>query len=327
MTAVLGLAPAPLVGWDASDDDWHAARMKGVGASSAATVLGFIKWRTPWQVWAEKTGAPRPADDPSSAAELGNDLEPWLLDQASKLIGRPVTRTPHRLYAHPKAAWRLCSPDGQVVGSDVLVELKTAGLASGWGIPHGWDDDRVPLGYEVQARWQMHVMDASAVEIVALVAGLGVIRRTVVRDYGIEEDLVTQVADWWQQFVVARVEPPFELADKETVAFLYPRVARDEVDLDLTDAPALLARRIGAAQRRKAAKDEVEAIDIQLKALIGDHDVARVGGRIAYSWSEKKAVIDWPRLYAEAVEAGADLPDPETYRKPPTRSLNVKDSS
>jgi hypothetical protein len=148
VTAVLSTFNAtPVTSWEAPDHVWHAARAKGIGASSAATVLGFIKWRTPWQVWA-----------------------------------------------------------------------------------------------------------------------------------------------------------------------------------DLTDAPSLLARRVGAVQRRKAGKDEVDAIDIQLKALIGDHDVARIGDRDAYSWSEKRGVIDWPRFYAEAVEAGTELPDPELYRKPPTRSLNVKDS-
>jgi putative phage-type endonuclease len=325
VTAVLSTFNAtPVTSWEAPDHVWHAARAKGIGASSAATVLGFIKWRTPWQVWAEKTGARRPPDLPSDAAELGNDLEPWLLEQAAKLLGQPVTRTDYRMYAHPQHPWRLASPDG--VASRRLVELKTAGLASGWGIPHGWDDDRVPLGYEIQARWQMHVLDVHTVEMVALVAGLGVIRRTVTRDLEVEQDMVTQVTDWWQRFVIGGEEPPFDLADKDTVAFLYPRVVRESIDLDLTDAPSLLARRVGAVQRRKAGKDEVDAIDIQLKALIGDHDVARIGDRDAYSWSEKRGVIDWPRFYAEAVEAGTELPDPELYRKPPTRSLNVKDS-
>ncbi len=325
MTAVLGYAPVPVTGWDASDDEWHAARAKGIGASSAATVLGFIKWRTPWQVWAEKTGARRPPDLPSDAAELGNDLEPWLLSQAAKLLGEPVTRTEHRMYAHPQHLWRLASPDGRA--GRKLVELKTAGLASGWGTPHGWDDGGVPLGYEIQARWQMHVMDVDVVEFVALVAGLGVIRRTVTRDLGVEEDLVTQVSDWRQRYVLGGEEPPFEVADKDTVAYLYPTVERESVDLDLTDAPSLLARRVGAAARKKAAADEVTLIDTQLKALIGDHDVARIGDRDAYSWSAKKGAIDWPRFYADAVDAGAALPNPETYRKPPTRSLNVKESS
>ncbi|GGM53792.1 YqaJ viral recombinase family protein [Dactylosporangium sucinum] len=326
MTAVLGLAPVPLVGWDAGDDAWHAARARGVGASSAATVLGFIKWRTPWQVWAEKTGARRPPDELSTAADLGNDLEPWLLNQASKLLRQPVARTGHRLYAHPVHQWRLCSPDGHVRGDGRLVELKTAGLASGWGIPDGWDDDRLPLGYEIQARWQMHVMDSPAVEFVALVAGLGVIHRTVTRDRDVEEDLVTQVDDWWQRFVIGGEEPPFEVADKKTVAYLYPLPTRESVDLDRTDAPSLLARRKAATERRKAAETDLDLIDTRLKALLGDHDEGRIDGRVAYTWAAKKGAVDWKRLYADAVDKGADLPDPETYRKPSTRSLNVKDS-
>jgi len=167
-------------------------------------------------------------------------------------------------------------------------------------------------------------MDVNVVEIVALVAGLGVIRRTVTRDYEIEQDLVTQVEEWWTRFVLGGEEPPFEVADKDTVAFLYPQPIRESVDLDNTDAPELLARRLGAVARRAAAKTEQDLIDVRLKALLGDAELGRIGGRVAVSWSSKKGVVDWQRFLAAAVP-GEPLPDPELYRKPPTRSLNVKD--
>jgi putative phage-type endonuclease len=321
-----GLNARPIIGWDAGDEDWRAARRAGIGASSAATVLGFIKWRTPWQVWAEKTDARRPGDELSAAAELGNDLEPWLLDQAAKILDRPVVRTPHRMYAHRDHDWRLCSPDGWVPADGRLVEVKTAGLASGYGTPHGWDDGRPPLGYEIQARWQMHVMDAEAVEIVALVAGLGVIRRTVHRDLDVEMDLVAQVEQWWRRFVVGGEEPPFELADADTVAFLHPMANAESLDLDHTDAPTLLARRGLAKQRERDAKAEAGLIDVELKNLLGDYELGRIGGRVAYSWGTRKGNVDWPALYADATTAGAKLPDPETYRKPSSRQLNVKEA-
>lgn len=326
MTAVLAYSAAPIVGWGHPQYVWEQGRNDGIGASSAATVLGFIRWRTPWQVWAEKTGARRPDDAPSVAAELGNDLEPWLLTQAEKLIGLPVARTEHRMYAHPQHRWRLCSPDGWVPADRRLVEVKTAGLASGYGIPHGWDDGACPLGYEIQCRWQMHVMDAPAVELVALVAGLGVQRRTIVRDLDIETDLVTQVEAWWNRFVVAGEEPPFEAADKDTVAFLYPTANGQTVDLDRTDAPALLGRRLDATQRRKFADTELDLIDNQLKALLGDNEIARVDGRVAYAWSTRKGSVNWRQLATDLADAHQLLlPDPDLYRRPSTRSLSVKD--
>lgn len=326
MTATLTQAAIPIVGWDAPEADWETARNAGIGASSAATVLGFIKWRTPWQVWAEKTGARRPIEPPSTAAELGSDLEPWLLEQAAKLIGLPVVHTEHRMYAHPQQPWRLCSPDGWVPADRRLVEVKTAGLASGYGIPYGWDGNACPLGYEIQCRWQMHVMDAPAVELVALVAGMGVQRRTIVRDLTIETELVAQVETWWQRFVIGGEEPPFEAADKDTVAFLYPTANGLAVDLDHTDAPELLSRHIAATQRRKLAATELDLIDNQLKALLGDNEIGRIDGRVACSWSTRKGSVNWQQLVNDlAAEHELSLPDPEPYRRPPTRSLSVKD--
>ncbi len=327
MTAVAEPAAAPVVRWDAPEHEWEQARSSGIGASSAATVLGFIRWRSPWQVWAEKTNAHRPDDAPSAAADLGNDLEPWLLTQAEKLIGLPVRRTDHRMYAHSQHPWRLCSPDGWVPADRRLVEVKTAGLASGYGIPYGWDGDACPLGYEIQCRWQMHVMDAPAVELVALVAGLGVVRRTVTRDLEIEADLVAQVDAWWQRFVIGGEEPPFEAADKDTVAFLYPTANGESVDLDRTAAPDLIARRVAAADRRKLADTEVDLIDNQIKALLGNNEVGRIGGRVACAWSERRGSVDWKSLAADLAEAnGLTLPDPNPYRRPSTRSLSVKDT-
>lgn len=325
MTATIGLTATPIVGWDEPDAAWEQARKQGLGASSAATVLGFIKWRTPWQVWAEKTGTRRPPDQPSSAAQLGVDLEPWLLDQATTLLDRPVTRTPHRMYAHPTYPWRLCSPDGWVPADRRLVEAKTAGIGSGYGIPHGWDDDRVPLGYEVQCRWQMHVMDVDVVEVVALVAGMGLLRRTVHRNPAIEIDLVAQVDEWWHRYVVGGQEPPFEANDNDTVAFLYPQSNQQAVDLDDTDAAALIGRRIHAAERKQLAETEIALIDTRLKALLGDNELGRIDGRVAYTWAPRKGRMNWQRLIDDLTTNGVSLPDLDTYRKPPTRTLTVKD--
>lgn len=323
MTAVIA-RPIPVVDWSATEDEWLHARSQGLGASSAATVLGFIKWRTPWQVWAEKTNARRPEDGPSTAAELGSDLEPWLLDQATKLLGQRVTQTEHRTYAHPQHRWRLASPDG-IAADGRLVEVKTAGLASGYGVAHGWADGSIPLGYEIQARWQMHVMDADVVEVVGLVAGMGVVHRTVRRDLGVEQDMVSQVDEWWQRFVIGGEEPPFELADRETVAFLYPNIAAESKDVDQTAAPELLARRSAAVVRKKLAESEADLIDTQLKSILGDAELARIDGRVAYSWGTRKGSVDWAAYVADLAATVPNLPDPELYRKPPTRSLKVKE--
>lgn len=327
MTATL-TGPVGVIGWDLDDDAWREARKQGLGGSDISAVLGFSTYRSPWAVWAEKTGVRSWQDDESSdAADLGTELEPWLLGKAARILGVPVRQTEFRTYAHPQHRWRTCSPDG-VCDDGTLVELKTAGLASGYGTPAGWAEGGTPLGYEFQCRWSMHVMDAARIELVGLVAGMGVVHRTFHRDFAVEADLVDQVSAWHLRHVVEGVEPALGAVDNDLMAKLYPRVSADEVDLTGTEAEDLWAAYLNARRRESAAKADKETAGAALKRLLGEAEVGKVGDQVIAKWSAKKGHVDWPALVADLVEThGVPAPNPESYRKPSSRSLNVKESS
>lgn len=320
-------SPVPVIGWDATEDEWLAARRHGLGGSDILAVLGFSTYRTPWDVWAEKTGVRSWQEEGGPAADLGKDLEPWILNQAEKLLNIPVSQTAYRTYKHPIHGWQLCSPDG-VTADGRLVEAKTAGLQSGYGIPDGWADGRIPLGYELQVRWSLYVMDAPAAEIIALIAGMGVQRRTVVRDIAIEYELLVQVTDWYERHIAGGVEPPLGQADNTAMAKLFPSyTARAEVDLTgRDDVIEVWHAYRDARDRESRAKADKEAAGAALKRLIGDREIAKVNGHTIATWSSKKGAVDWPRLVADLVEKyQLPAPNPDDYRKPSTRFLNVKD--
>lgn len=316
----------PVLGWDAPRPQWLAARRRGLGASDVAAILGFSQYTTPWQVWAEKLDVRRPDDQPSAAADLGNELESWLIDQANVLLGVPVTNTAAQLYRHPEHEWRLVSPDGVAVDGDVGVECKTAGLASGYGPPKGWDDGGIPLGYEFQCRWAMHVMGWRKIELIGLVANMGLVRRTVTRDLSVEADLVSQVTDWWTRHIIGRQEPPLGAADSPIMADIYPTSNGEVVDLDATTAIEAWHAYRDARDREKAARRDKETAGAVLKHLLGPAWGGKVDGHLIATWGEKNGHVDWPRLLADYAEkTGVTPPNPDMYRKAPTRTLSVKD--
>ena len=56
-------------------NDWLAERRKSLGGSDMGAVLGLNRFRSPYSVWADKTGKlPDTAD--SEAMRIGRDLEP-----------------------------------------------------------------------------------------------------------------------------------------------------------------------------------------------------------------------------------------------------------
>jgi putative phage-type endonuclease len=315
--------PVGVIGWDLSDDDWRAARVAGFGGSDIAAVLGFSGYRSPWDVWAEKHQIRHWDDGGSEVADLGTELEPWLVGQAAKHLGVEVVRPEWRTYAHPEFPWRRCSPDG--VSSVGLVEAKTAGLMS-FRPAMGWDDGGIPLAYEFQSRWTLHVMDRPTLHLVGLVAGKGLVHRTITRDLAVEREMVAQVSDWWQRHIVEGDEPPIGATDNDTLLKLYPKPNGEAVDLDGTEAVEHWIAYRAARDAEKAAKEAKEAAGAALKELLGDCEVGVVENREIAKWSAKKGNVDWPAVIADLVEKhGIPAPNPEAYRKPSSRYLTIKE--
>lgn len=315
--------PIPVAGWDTPRDQWLRARRAGIGASDVAALLGFIpQWCTPWQLWAEKTGH-LPGAQSNENMELGHELEPWLIAQAPKLLGMGVSRTPHMLYRHPEHDWRQCSPDA-FADDGGLVEAKTAKIGPSWGDPEGWDNNSVPLAYEVQAWWQMHVMDRPRVHIVALVAGMGRVVRTVERDMAVEYDLVRQVTDWYQTHIANSIEPPVEGHDVAALAERYATTSGNTIEVGL-DAYELCLAYKEARDTESAAKKAKLEPKAQLQAILGDAAYGRLDNKVIVTWDSKKGEVDWERMARDlATLAHIPLPDPESYRKPSGRTLLVK---
>lgn len=320
--------PVPLLGWEAPRNLWLNARAKGMGASDVAAALGFSRWETPWEVWASKTGRlVRQSDHAAAAAQLGTDLEPWLVAQAQPLLGLSVARTPHKLYAHSEVPWQLCSPDAFAEDGS-LVETKTAGLLNQWVNLDEWADGGIPLGFELQGRWQMRVMDRPRVYFVGLVAGLGLVTRTVERDLVIEAELSRQVGDWWSGHVLADVEPPVGRQDLDSLLALYDRPELEAAVLLPFEALKWQAEYLLASGMEREGKQRKEELGALFKAALGNACSGKVdpdGKKPIVTWNPKKGEIDWEQMAKDlAAKADVPLPDPEGYRKPASRSLSVK---
>lgn len=331
MTAILA-EPVPVVRWSASRDEWLATRRHGISASDVSAVLGFSEYATPWEVWADKTGVrPREVDADKEAIRLGNALESWLLAQARHLLGVPVEHTSAWLYAHPAAAWQLASPDGQALPEDGRpfgIECKTAGLASGFGVPAGFTDTRAPLGHELQCRWQMRVLGWERVDLVALVAGLGLRRYTFTHDLAIEADMVAQVAEWRHRHLVRGIEPAMGPRDNALMDQTYPAGTEGSVALDGDpDLVELLYSYRDGLTREAQGRAVKEAATAALKRKLGNHCAGTVANREVVTWHARQGAVGWQDLVTDLYEVlGWDDPGPdiERYRKPSSRQIDVK---
>ena len=71
--------------------EWHDERKTGVGGSDIGAILGLNPWKTPFDVWEEKTGR-RPPLETTPQMERGNVLEPVIAKLYQEQTGRLVQR-------------------------------------------------------------------------------------------------------------------------------------------------------------------------------------------------------------------------------------------
>lgn len=63
---------------------WLHERTKGIGGSDAGIICGQSMYKTPYELWEEKTGLREAPFVTSAAIELGNALEPVMFDMFAK---------------------------------------------------------------------------------------------------------------------------------------------------------------------------------------------------------------------------------------------------
>lgn len=136
-------------------------RMGFVGASDVPAIIGISKWKTPHQLWLEKTGQKEP-DPPNLYTEVGTQLEPLVLELASLRLKAQLFTGP--MLHHPTEPWMRVALDGLVElpdGETTVLEAKTCSFSKrdgGWG-PAG--SEMVPAEYWAQVQTQMLVMRAN----------------------------------------------------------------------------------------------------------------------------------------------------------------------
>lgn len=136
----------------------HEIRKTGIGGSDVAAVLGVCQYRTPHDLWLEKTGRKQPEDlSGKPKIQLGIMLEPLLIKKYAKQNKCEIISIKQTL-RHPTMPWLLASPDGIFLSENKILEIKTATFPGKlWG-PSG--SDIVPMQYILQVYHYMNVISA-----------------------------------------------------------------------------------------------------------------------------------------------------------------------
>jgi len=209
---------------ESGSKEWHELRANSIGGSEVGTILGLNKWESPFALWARKTKRIPEKELNSFAVNLGNVLEPVILDELlpMKHPDWKVYRT--GTYQHEKFDYMHANLDAlaEINGEWVVVEVKTS--------RNYWDE--VPPNYVAQVMHYMNIMGLRKGVIVGLVA-MDWVEHWIDFDEFEASVIEQRVTEFWNMIKEDR-QPDFDGAEStyETVRNLHPEIDGSAVEIE-----------------------------------------------------------------------------------------------
>jgi len=235
-----------------------------IGGSDIAAVMGLSRWKTPLQLWAEKTGKIEPDDlSGKEAVEWGTRLEEVVAKKFQEMTGVKVRRSPKR-YTHPNHQHFKCQVDRLVEGTDDLLEVKTC---SAW-LTKEWEGEEIPRDYILQVMWQLGITKRKVGYIAVLIGGQAFKYKKVTFDPAMFKKMIESAVEFWK-LVQSNQEPMAVGDDNKFIVDLHPESDEQIQETEeLNDGIGLRQQLKGTLKETQAQLDEIES---GIKQVIGDN--------------------------------------------------------
>ena len=282
--------------------DWLEYRKRGIGGSDASVVCGISRYKSPVELWMEKTNQ-IPCQEAGEAAYWGTQLEAMVRTEFSKRTGVEVRRV--LLLQSAEYPFMLANLDGVCEHPDLgtcVFEAKTASAykAGEW-------DDAIPDEYMLQIQHYMAVTGYQGAYIAVLIGGNTFRWRFVARDESLIACLIELEADFWNH-VKDGTPPPLD-GSNAAVRFLSEQFPNStpQSQIILPDTAAELLRQYEDAceQLEDIAQQKQQAENL-LKQMMGENEIGKLENHIVTWKSIAQERLDSKTLKAE---------HPALYRK------------
>jgi putative phage-type endonuclease len=270
------------------NQDFSVDRSKYIGGSDIGAILGLSRFKTPLEVWMEKTGKETKKVD-SLPLRFGSFAEDFVAREYSRATGFELIHD-ESIYIHPEHAFMSAHIDRFVleVGSSSptrILECKTANpFSSGdWG---EIGSDEVPMSYLCQCIWYMAITGIDKTDLAVLFGNSDFRIYEVASDQGLEELVIAKATTFWNEYVLKDIPPPVQSeADCQT---LFSKgdpaksIEAGQETLELTKRLHTLNSEI------ETREEEISSIKQTIMSQMGEAELLTYQGRTLASWKAPK---------------------------------------
>jgi putative phage-type endonuclease len=292
--------------------DWLMERTKGIGGSDSGIVLGLNKYKTPFELWLEKTGRVQPEEIDSEAIYWGNQMEDVVAREFMKRTGKKV-HNDNFMHYHQDYPFIFANVDRLLYGEPAVLECKTASSH----LSKLWEGDEIPETYLTQVHHYLGVTGLDYAYIAVLIGGNKFVYKEIQRD----DELIKMIFDaevkFWNDYVVADVAPPLDgtSAAEKYLKENYQR-AEAEKEVVLNDGSKdLLTEYMQLKDTLKPLEDRQKEIENLIKAQLKDAEKGIAGDYVAKWFNVTQNRIDSKALKKKFPDVYQQVLNESTYRR------------
>ncbi|MDY2632401.1 MAG: YqaJ viral recombinase family protein [Clostridium sp.] len=284
---------------------WLKERQCGIGGSDVGAILGVNKYKTPFEVYLEKTEPITEVGEQSESAYWGDQFEEVVAKEFEKRTGKKVRRD-RKHYKHKEYSFMVANIDRKVVGENAILECKTANQY----LANEWQDDEVPASYLLQVQHYLFVTGAEVGYIAVLIGGQKFVWKEVQRDEELIEVIIEAEKEFWK--MVQDKTPPALDGSSAAEKYLKERYKEAETDKSIElgfEYKEKIKSYLEMKEQLKNFEAQVKELENQIKAEIGKAEYAYAPG-YRLSWKNilsnrvdsKKLKSEFPEVYEKVVK-------------------------
>jgi len=270
------------------NQDFSADRSKYIGGSDIGAILGLSRFKTPLEVWMEKTGRETKKTD-SLPLRFGSFAEAFVASEYSRATGFDLLHD-ESIYIHPQHSYMSAHIDRFIVQGSTssptrILECKTANpFSSGdWG---EIGSDEVPMSYLCQCIWYMAITGIDKTDLAVLFGNSDFRIYEIARDPALEALVIAKASTFWDEHVLKDIPPPVQSeADCQT---LFSKgdpaksIEAGQETLELTKRLHTLNSEI------ETREEEISSIKQTIMSQMGEAELLTYQGRNLATWKAPK---------------------------------------
>lgn len=282
---------------DMPREQWLELRKKGIGGSDAAAIIGLDRWRSAFDVYADKTGL-KPEIEDNEAMRQGRDLEDYVASRFCEATDKKVRRR-NAILQHPEHTFMTANIDRWVVGENAGLECKTTSVLNRCKFSQG----EFPPNYYVQCVHYMAVTGAERWYLAVLVLNKAFHVFTIERDENEIAALIEAEKHFWTNHIMKQIPPTPDGSEttSEVIKQLFPE-AREREEVVLFGYEDKIEQYLQLDSQVKKLEKQRDALKQDLQLALSDAEIGRAQGYVVEWKNQTRQALDTQRLKKEQAE-------------------------